>query len=509
LEINHPLHALAWAGAGEVLRVILLALRDGPGAVTRGDRWAAVAGTVPLLLLPMAMAVASSRVFLVTDPFLWRLHADYISEFQGLDRILGRGFSWMSVSLCLPVLLLVPSLWGACRRSMPADIRARLVLVLIPALLGWAMGWSQVRWLSLALALSVPALATGLHPQVLPLPSRRSLLGWLIASAMVFGPGIILAVQRTLDAAEPRSEDIRNLAERDLAHWLRLRAGSDRVVVVASPTPTTKLIYHGGFAGVGTLYWENVIGLKHVAEIYAARSEEAAHEAAVRLGATHLVFISWGAFEDMFVRLVRGLPPDAPLPADSFAAQLLSSPVPPPWLRQVPFKLPGHPALADQEVRVWEVVSPQTPSAALAAAANHYLELGRLEDARRLAPVLAQFADDLPALVMLAGIASRDRDAEGFALVLERIIARLRGSAALSLQEQVQLVVVLTVGQQHDRARDQLRQAVAKIDERGLRHLTPGALSDLLSLSDALGVDLPNPGLLGLARSLIPPDRRP
>jgi hypothetical protein len=46
------------------------------------------------------------------------------------------------------------------------------------------------------------------------------------------------------------------------------------------------------------------------------------------------------------------------------------------------------------------------------------------------------------------------------------------------------------------------------VDEPGLRHLTPGTLSDLLSLSDGLHVALPSPALQQLARQLVPPLQR-
>ncbi len=508
LEVNHPLYAAAWVGAGEALRVVVLALRDGVRSLRSRDRTLGVAGAALVILLPAVILFTAAKTFIVADPFVWRIHNLYISEFQGLGRLLGKGLNWGSVELCLPMLVYLPPLWLATRRATPAEVKAHLVLFLLPALLACAMGWSQVRWMSLACALSVPLMAVFFRAgEAGAGRTQASFLRWLLAGALLFGPGVFVAVERTMGRSEFTEEDIHSLAERDIAHWLRLRAGSGRVVVAGSPTPVTKLIYHGSLTGVGTLYWENAAGLKNSAELFAAPSSEAARAVAARLGLTHLVFVSWDSFESSLARLHLGLPGDAPLPADTFAAQLLGSAVPPPWLQPVPFRLPAHPALAGAVVRIWEVVPEQSPATALARAANCFLELGRGDDAQRLVPALSRFGDELPAAVMLAGIASRQRDSAAFAAAFPRVLSRLDRAETLELDERIRLVVVLTVGERTDLARAQLRRCVELADEQSLRHLTTGALADLLTLSDGLGVPLPGPAH-DLAVSLLPPDQR-
>ncbi len=54
-------------------------------------------------------------------------------------------------------------------------------------------------------------------------------------------------------------------------------------------------------------------------------------------------------------------------------------------------------------------------------------------------------------------------------------------------------------------AQAQLRSAMTKLDERSLRQLSLGTLTDLLALSDGLKVPLPNSELQRLAESLLPP----
>lgn len=509
LEVNHPLYAAAWIGGGEVLRVAACAI-GGQRSLSRRELATGAFGAALVVLLPVIIFTTAAKTFTVADPFVWELHTRYISEFQGLMRILvTQGLHLSFVTLCLPILLLVPPLALALRPSTAPEAKAHLMLALCPAVAGWIQGWNQVRWLGLAYALSVPAVAIFFRTLRAQGPGKRaSVIAWSLACGLLFVPGAVQAVRQTLAAADFTTEEIRNLAQRDVAHWLRLRAGNEPVVVAGSPTGTTLLISEGGVSGLGTLYWENAEGLKHAAALFAASSTDAAHELVRRFGVTHIVFFSWDPFEVALTKLFRGVPVDAPIPPDTFIVKLLGSPVPPPWLRAIPFILPNHTALEGQQIRIWEVTPDQTPAEAAAHAANYYLETGKPDPANQIASILAGFGGDLGATVMLAGIESRQQDSAAFSAALARIIARLPQAESLPLDDHIHLVVVLAIGQRMELAREQLRSCVKKADERSLRHLTPGTLSDLLSLCDALGVDLPDPALKRLAQRLVPPLRR-
>ncbi len=511
LEVNHPLYAVAWVGGGEALRVLILAFRNGTRSLSRRDRVGGVVAAGLVALLPAVMAVSRAETFTVADPFVYRLHALYISEFKGLVRCLAeQGLTWNGIELCLPMLLLAPALWLAGRRATTPEDRAQIGLVLLPALLGWVLGWWQIRWLSLAFALTVPVLAVSFRIFAAPGgATRRTIALWTFAGVLVLLPGLVASGQRMLAAGEITAEQVHSLAERDVAHWLRLRGGGDPLVVAAAPSPTTRLIFLGGITGLDTLYWENAAGLKHASALFAAHSPAEARDLARRLGVTHLVYFSWDAFELVQAKLYRGIPETTRSPADLFFANLLSASVPPPWLRAIPYRLPDNPDLANEQVRIWEVVPEQTPAETVAHAADFYLELDRPELAARFAPALAGYPDDLVATVMLAAITSRLSDSTGFAALSARILALLPRAPALSLEDRIHLVVVLVVGQQVELAREQLRVAVGQADERSVRHLTTGTLSDLLTLGAALDVAWPDPALQRLARSLLPPGKRP
>jgi len=507
LEVNHPLYAVAWIGAGEMLRVAVLVLRDGWRPLPRRDHMGGGVAVLLVALLPAILAATAAKTFTVADPFVWQLHSVYISEFGGLGRFVT--LDGHSLTLCLPLLLLVPPLWLAWRRTTPPGARAQLALVLLPAVLGAAMGLNQVRWLGLAHALSVPVLAVFF--QVLESPggaTRRALAAWAVALALLLLPGAVDAVQRTRASAEFTAGEMQALAQRDVAHWLRQRGGGDRVVVAGTPTPTTNLIALGGLNGLGTLYWENAEGLKKAAALFAAPSPDAAREIAARCGVTHIALFSWDSFEVFLAKLSRGVPAEAPYPPDMFVVRLLSEAVPPPWLRAVPFQLPENAALKDARVRIWEVIPEQTEAAATARAANYYFELGLPAFAARYVPLLEAFKDDLSANVLLAGLTSWQQDADAFAPAFRRVLAQLPQADVLALDEHLHLVVVLVVGQQQQLARAQLQSAMRKLDERSLRRLTMGELNDLLELTGALGVGWPDPALSQLARGLVPPNRR-
>ncbi|HVS54080.1 MAG TPA: hypothetical protein VHD62_17120 [Opitutaceae bacterium] len=501
LEVNHPLHAAAWLGGGELLRLAIGAMARERSARTRRDVALGVGGALLLVLPVLVVMFAGEKTFAIADPFLLRLHTRYIAEFQGVVRLLAvKGFGETWIETCLPLLLLLPPIVALLRRATPDEARAEIALVLAPALVGAAMSVNELRWLGLAFALSVPALAVFFRRIAAP--------RWFLICGLALAPGAVSAVRRALATDEFTPEEVQHLVERDVAHWLRLRSGGERVVVAGAPSSTTALIAFGGVTGVGTLYWENAEGLRHAGEFFAAPSADAAHELARRFGLTHIVLFSWDAFELPLAKEFRGLAPEAPLPADIFVANLLRAAVPPAWLRAVPFKLPDNAALAGQQVRIWEIVREQTAAEAAAHAANYYLELGQPQVAAQLEPELTRSDDRLAAAVMRAALASRRRDAAAFSAALSRVQSQLAQADELGLDDRVHLVVVLVVGQQLELARAQLRAGVTAMNERELRRLTPGTLSDLLALSEALAVEWPDAKLRRLAEQLVPPSRR-
>jgi len=502
LEVNHPWYALAWWGAGEGLAFLLSSLRSLPS--THAQKLRAAAGMLVLVSLPVTLALTQADTYKVADAFLLALHREHIAEFQPLLRVAGtQGLSLGLLGLVLPLATWLMPLALLRRSGVAADQRASLVLLAGPAILTVLLGWVQVRWLGLAFATGLPLLLVG----GTALPNHRR--PWVsLALVALLLPGLAAAVQRTLHADDVAVEDLRRLAERDLAHWLRLRAGSAPVVVAAPPGLTTRLIYHGSLRGLGTLYWENDDGLRRLADFYAARSDDEAWQIARDTGLTHVVFASWDVFEIPLIHLRRGEAGRTTLPDDAFLVRLLQAPVPPPWLQALPFPLPQHPALQGAELRVWQVVAPVSPARAANAAVRAALENGRADLAAKLAPQLAAHAPEIAGLLGQATLAATARDERAFVPVLRALQSKLDQAGTLSLGERLQLVSVLALGREFETAREHLRLALAASTDADVRRLSMGQLADLLSLCDALAPYDLRPDLRELTRTLLPPARR-
>jgi hypothetical protein len=271
---------------------------------------------------------------------------------------------------------------------------------------------------------------------------------------------------------------------------------------------TTALIFHGGLTGVGTLYWENRDGLRSAADLYAAADESAARAIVQRCGITHIVVVTWDGFEGVYVRLARGLPATASLPADSFLVRLLTAPEPPLWLRALAFNLPPGPAFAGQQIRIYEVTPEQSPVMALVHAADYFVESGRLDDVGPMVPVLAGLPDDLAANVMLAEIDWRRDDSAGLRQAVALVRSHLAAAPDLPFEDHVRLLEVLLAGGEADVARAQLAPCLAKATAPEVRKLAAEKLAGLLRMSEAAGVDWPEPGVRQLAVRLLPPALR-
>jgi len=509
LEVNHPLYALAWLGAGELLCRITRALGEGGYVFTRRDALICALALAAAALLPVVILLTAGRTFVVADRFVWHLGTEYVAEGQSIASYLAAGPGGLALlARGLPLLAVPAAAILVARARLAAPWKTQLVMALAPAALLLALACREIRWWgqgdALALALVV-VLATVLARGF---PASKAMRLGRLACALLFVPGAIAAIRSTVWRGDYTKDDVLQLAERDFAHWLRLRMGRDPVVIAAAPTATVKLIYHGGFRGLGTLTWENVAGLRHGAEIFAATSAERADELVHRYGVTHLVLLSWDSFAEEYVRVYLGLSPGQAVPGDAFLVGLLHGKGVPPWLRLIPYPLPKHEALQGQSIVVLEVTPPQAPELAAAHTAEYLVEMDRPELAGQLLPVLRQAAHSLPALVTLAYVEARTGAEASFAATLAQIVERLPSAAGLELEDRIRLATVLAVGGRGELAGEQLRRCMTQLDERALRRLPVGTLADFLDLTGEMGVPIPDEELRWLAGSLLPPYRR-
>jgi hypothetical protein len=362
LEVNHPLFALAWLGGADLLCRISERISGLPASARRGGWIVPALSAAAVLALPLAILARTERTFWVADPMLWMLHTDYIGEF-GRFLPYWMAIDWAeragNVSAIQFVLIAVAALMWRPTWSAPTKA---LVLFGFPAgIITLALAFQQTRWWGLTDAvwlamLPSAVLVLGLQGDVY----RRSIRIAVVAGSLAL---IVLPMPLTRiwswhsDGWQTPVvwEDHTTLIMRNVAQRIRAKAGATQPVVISGPNTTTFLIYYGGLRGLGTLYWENLPGLKGTAEIVGSGDPERAHALIRERGVTHIVMVSWNFFAAEYALLHRGLHRGSPIPEDAFLWRLFNTNQMPPWIDGYRFKLPDDESMRDQWIAVLEV----------------------------------------------------------------------------------------------------------------------------------------------------------
>ena len=297
LEVNHPLLALGWLGAGELMTILLLARTD-PANIRRRGRETILRGVMGLLLtslFPLAVVCGPKSWFTLGDPVLMR-STQVISEGRpwidppGVARAFHEFWNYTgALTLALPLAVAV-LVWR--RRELPAWRQAGLVtgLTLSGVFLGWTL--LQNRWMGF-MECSFAVLALLAAPCV-PLPAtdrwrRAAGLPLVLLALVVPGwAGYGLLQMRTY-AQEPavhaRAVLGDMMATKELAWNLALAADarterSRPARVMTAPGPSPTLHYYGGVDTVGSYYWENLAGCHVSMDFYNDEGEATARRIA-------------------------------------------------------------------------------------------------------------------------------------------------------------------------------------------------------------------------------------
>ena len=325
-------------------------------------------------------------------------------------------------------------------------------------------------------------------------------------AALVFAILVLAPVVAVRERFLPPNDAV---VARDASLWLRRRLGADPGVILAGPTPTTQMIWFGGFRGIGTLYWENLEGLRASTEIYRAPDQAAAHSLLARNGVTHLALYGWDSGLDQ-LRLSaaavtgrvegEGVPGFLDRLMEEIRADRHASL--PPWLVPLPYvpaRVAGYP---HPVVQLFEVVDELPPEIALMHLARYY---HAMED-ERIEQALAQSLELEPsvsALAMMAQLLHFRGDRSAFLETLERLRAELARAESIGVADRLEAVMALGLAGDGREARRQLAATLAQADEKQLRRLTPQRLSLLVELSGQLDLDRLYPEVIPLARSLM------
>jgi hypothetical protein len=404
LEVNHPLYAFAWLAGGWLLFRILEARREGKFPLGRAADRIRVAICLLLVAVPVAtIAFAGDRVFWVSDDFLLALHKEYIMEFQsvvGILRSKGQeqnaliwiiGYFWIWVIFVGALALLV---------SGTGDLSFRRgLLMLVPATtVMQSLSLWQVRWSSAAFALwalwGLLAVAAILRSTS---GGRQRVVAWsLVATvpwvAFLVGPlpaaAFATKAEKTCLEA-PLSEDVGgNLLIRDVTHRLLQASPGQVPTVLTGPNTSTEMAYHGGVRVLGTLYWENMPGLKKAAEMFAAGTEEETKRLLTEAGVTHIVVPSWSNFGEAYAGLLAQARGEAK-PATSYLDAVLKSEEFPVWLRPFAYPIPTATGIDAQSVRVVAFLPSQNDFEAHFYRGIYHFDSGQPDKAR------VQFAEAL------------------------------------------------------------------------------------------------------------------
>jgi hypothetical protein len=304
--------------------------------------------------------------------------------------------------------------------------------------------------------------------------------------------------------------DLTEIVTRDVSYRIRQRLGDDPGVIVGGPSTTTWMTFFGGFKGLGTLYADNLDGLKAVASIYSATSSDEALELCRKYGVTHLVIFSWDAFAEEYARLARGLRRSDPPPADAFVFRILQNGGIPSWLRPIPYPMPVQEDLANQYVLLFEVVPDQTPDEATVRAAQNLWTEDKLDEAlKQLGPLVTRAPDYLPALVCLARVQRSRGDMDAFRQTMQQVRANLDKAGTLHLDDRVDLAVIMAVANDPAQVREQITGALQHADEGSLRHLLPDTLINLVAITRQMKLTEEYTKAYQLAFALLPPEARP
>jgi len=362
LEANHPLYALAWLAGGEVLSRTAGKISGGP-FMGRGlsDILLCLSALAGIFLVPAIVILNRSSWLLISDPFLVALHKEHIREFAPLwEFVCWKGslpdifayLAWPVFALASLAVALFIARPGKSWHPVLAFSFACAGTIEILALF-------QVRWSGLAIALwSVCILI--LLVILSERPCRDRVPNWILALLGAWGLAALLAFPYWSVPASFHAGDVsKNLPQslvpsillRDIARRL-VEANPRRIpIVLSDPTSSTDLAYYGGIPTIGTLYWENLEGLKRAAAIFSAPTGEGAHSLLLEAGVTHIVLPSWDDFADLsaYGRLLGIADP-------SYLQGVLDGTVHPAWLREYPYPIPDGFGIPDETVRVFEVL---------------------------------------------------------------------------------------------------------------------------------------------------------
>lgn len=367
LEVNHPLYALAFLGAGRLLAYAAVVSRSKhPEGELRRRLPALLAAALAAAAPALVILVFQKEVFWVADPLLHALHKEYIHEFQSLFRLVSaEGWDWgYPLAHLWAAAALTCGGWLVALRNTGPSARAALIVALAAALVMQALAFYQIRWGSAAQALWAVAAVISFQAAS---SSGRALAAAVIAALLALAsvpliriPSLLVAhVQEARCVAPPIPQESGNsIILRDIAHRLIHSTPQKSPVVLTGPNSSTELAYHGRIQTLGTLYWENMPGIKRAAALFAEPDEARVLAGLREAGVTHILVPSWDNFSEAYMNLLAVETGKGPQ-GEPFLNKVCKGEVLPDWLRPFAYPIPSASGLDTKSVRIFAVLPEQ------------------------------------------------------------------------------------------------------------------------------------------------------
>ncbi|MFZ4587597.1 MAG: hypothetical protein ACOYNG_01290 [Terrimicrobiaceae bacterium] len=369
LEVNHPLYALAWLGGGWIIATVC-----GWLVAERGTPFPWLKLPLPLAacaVLPAVILIGGPAVYIPGDEFMAGLWKNIAELLPLMTRIQMGAISWKVAFGYFPAFVVLAVAMAFFRRVDGAS-KAVLVFLCIPIAMITAMQFYQVRWGMLNGPLYI-ALAGLVVPQLWRLVPRSpgpQAIGALALCGAVYlfsadtVRGMVLPFWKQYSSKqniEVGSGQLLALLHRDMAKRFLENANGRPITMLSSPNSSCLLSTFGGFKTIGTLYWENVDGLKSAARALNAQSPEEALELLKKHGVTHVSLMTWENFIEPYFKIIYPNPVPGKSVENSWGQRALFMKEFPRWARPIPYPKNFLTNALKQDVVMLEVVPEQTP----------------------------------------------------------------------------------------------------------------------------------------------------
>jgi hypothetical protein len=335
LEVNHPLYALSWWSGTEAILAVACSRQQRNWTPSRLAIVAA--GILPPLVTILLMRYGPEQWFLLSSPFLQRIH-EQIKEFQPLLSTL-RGANSLLLFLLFNSLPLVALfglvLWAS--RKTPVRERRGLQLALFTLLPAIGLCLRHARYSSL-LATTLWSMAAAVF---LALP-RVAGGKWLRTATALLAVGsaasLLLTMSPRLNTRlpfMPVDRWVPQMLQRDIARELATLPGFPESRVLCSYDIAPHLQAFAGARATGGLYWENMEGLRAAAEFFSATDDGKALRLLRERDIRWIVFEARPRAATSWLYYLQGNAPASSGDA-TLAARLAANDRIPTWLERLP-----------------------------------------------------------------------------------------------------------------------------------------------------------------------------